>query len=145
MPELEVVGADLALAPPCPDQGVEMPEDGDTGTDPHEHLHEVGEDGHEEDEVGGEVLELKTELLQEQKEEGGDWWRQPAGDVRVEEDELPRDQVIEGARAFPDLPGELRRGPTQMAAHRVELILALEAVGLAKRGHGGDGKDAGRG
>jgi hypothetical protein len=32
----------------------------------------VGEDNHEEDGVGGEVLELKTELLQEQKEEGGD-------------------------------------------------------------------------
>jgi hypothetical protein len=42
--------------------------------DPHEHLHEVDEYGHEEDGVGGEVLELKTELLQEQKEEGGDRW-----------------------------------------------------------------------
>jgi hypothetical protein len=50
-------------------------------------------------EWGGEVLELKAELLQEQEEEGGDWWHQPAGDVRIEEDELPRDQVIEGARA----------------------------------------------
>jgi hypothetical protein len=49
-----------------------VPEDGDAGTDPHEHLHEVDEDGHEEDGVGGEVLELKTKLLQEQKEEGGD-------------------------------------------------------------------------
>jgi hypothetical protein len=52
MPELEVVGANLALAPSFPDQGIEMPEDGDAGTDPHEHLHEVGEDGHEEDGVG---------------------------------------------------------------------------------------------
>jgi hypothetical protein len=30
-----------------------MPEDGDAGTNPHEHLHEVGEEGHEEDGVGG--------------------------------------------------------------------------------------------
>jgi hypothetical protein len=41
--------------------------------------------------VGGEVLELKTELLQEQKEEGGDRRHQPAGDVCIEEDELPCD------------------------------------------------------
>jgi hypothetical protein len=34
--------------------------------------------------VGGEVLELKAELLQEQEEEGGDWRHQPAGDIRVE-------------------------------------------------------------
>jgi hypothetical protein len=34
VPELEVVGADLALAPPCPNQGIEMPEDGAIGTDP---------------------------------------------------------------------------------------------------------------
>jgi hypothetical protein len=31
----------------------------------------VDEDGHEEDGVGGKVVELKSELLQEQKEEGG--------------------------------------------------------------------------
>jgi hypothetical protein len=115
-----------------------MPEDGDAGPHPHEHLHEVGKDGHEEDRVGGEVLELKTELLQEQKEEGGDRGRQPSGDVRVEEDELPRDEVVEGARACLDLTGELWRGPPQEAAHRVELFLALEVAGMAKRRHGGD-------
>jgi hypothetical protein len=97
----------------------------------------VDEDGHEEDGVGGEVLELKAELLQEQEEEGGDWWHQPAGDVRVEEDKLPRDQVIEGARACPDLPNELWRGPPQEAAHRVKLALTLKAAGLTKRIHGG--------
>jgi hypothetical protein len=102
--------------------------------------------------VGGEVLELKTELLQAQKEEGGDRRRQPAGGVRIEEDELPRDQVVR-ARACTDLPRKLQRGPPKEAAHRVELILALEAAGLAKRRHGGgccgcegkDCKDAGRG
>jgi hypothetical protein len=52
VPELEVVGADLTLALPCANQGIEMPEDGDAGADPHEHLHEVGEDGHEQDGVG---------------------------------------------------------------------------------------------
>jgi hypothetical protein len=106
--------------------------------DPHEHLHEVGEDGHEEDRVGGAVLELNIELLQEQKEEGGDRRRQPAGGVRVEEDELPRDQVVEGARGCPDLPRELRRGPSMEAAHRVELFLVLKVAGMAKRRHGGD-------
>jgi hypothetical protein len=112
----------------------------------------VGEDGHEEDGVRGEVLELKTELLQKQKEEGGDRRHQPAGDVRVEEDELPRDQVVEGARAYPDLPGELRCSPPQEVAHRVQLFLALEAAGMSKRRHSGDRrrcegkdcKDAGR-
>jgi hypothetical protein len=113
-----------------------MPEDGDARMDPHEYLNEVDEDSHEEDGEGGEVLELKAELLQEQEEEGRDWWHQPTGDVRVEEDDLPRDQVVEGARACPDLPGELRRGPPQKAAHRVELILALKAAGLMKRRHG---------
>jgi hypothetical protein len=134
---LEVVSTDLALAPSYPDQGVEMPEDGDARTDPHEHLYEVGEDSHEEDGVGGEVLELKAELLQEQKEEGGNWWHQPAGVVRVEEDELPHDQVVEGAQTCLDFPGELRRGPPQEAAHRIKLILALKAAGLTKRRHGG--------
>jgi hypothetical protein len=65
VPELEVVGADLALAPPCPDQGIKMPEDGGAGTDPHEYLHEVGEDRNEKDGVGGEVMKLEAELLQE--------------------------------------------------------------------------------
>jgi hypothetical protein len=96
VPELEVVGADLALAPPCPDQGIKMPEDGGAGTDPHEHLHKVREDRHEEDGVGSEVMKLGAELLQEQEEEGGDWRHQPAHGVRVEEDELPRGKVAEG-------------------------------------------------
>jgi hypothetical protein len=56
MPQLEVVGADGAPAPPRPDLGVEVLEDGDAGVDSHEHLHEVDEHGHEEDGVAGEVL-----------------------------------------------------------------------------------------
>jgi hypothetical protein len=47
-------------------------EDDDAGADPHEHLHKVDEHEHEQDGVGGEVLQLKPELLQEQKKEGED-------------------------------------------------------------------------
>jgi hypothetical protein len=34
VPKLEVVGADLASAPPSSDQGIEMPEDGGAGAHP---------------------------------------------------------------------------------------------------------------
>jgi hypothetical protein len=105
-----------------------MPEDGGEGMDPHEHLHEVGEDRHEKDRVGGEVMKLEAELLQEQEEEGGDRRHQPAHGVRVEENELPRGKVAEGDFAGPNLPGLLWRGPSQKEAHQVQLGLALEAV-----------------
>jgi hypothetical protein len=104
VPELEVVSDDLALAPPGPHQGIEMPEDGGAGANPHEHLHKVGEDCHKEDGVGGEMLKLEVELLQEQEEEGGDRRNQPAHNVRVEENELPRGKVAEGNLAGPNLP-----------------------------------------
>jgi hypothetical protein len=42
------------------------------GANSHEHLLEVDEHRHEEDGVGGEVLQVKPEFLQKQKEEGGD-------------------------------------------------------------------------
>jgi hypothetical protein len=143
LPELEVVGGDLAPAPSRPDQGIKMPEDGGAGADPHEHLHEVGEDRHEEDGVGGEVLELKPELLQEQEEEGGHRRHQPAHGVRVEEDEFPRGKVAEGDLAGPDPSDELRRGPSQKAAHRVQLVLMLEAAGKTERRHGDGCCDSG--
>jgi hypothetical protein len=114
-------------------------EDGDAGVDPHEHLYEVDEDRHKQDGVGGEVLQLKPELLQEQKEEGGDRRGYPAGHVRVEEDEFPHDQVVEGTRTCPDLPSKFRRGPTQEAAHRVELLLTR------MRGEGPCGSRKGKG
>jgi hypothetical protein len=63
VPELEVVRAHLTPAPPGPDQGIEMPEDGGAGAYPHEHLHEMGEDRHEKDGVGGEMMKLEAELL----------------------------------------------------------------------------------
>jgi hypothetical protein len=124
-----------------------MPEDGGEGADPHEHLHEVGKNRHEEDGVGGEVLKLKAELLQEQEKEGGDRRHQPAHGVRVEEDEFPRGKVAEGDLAGLDPPDELRRGPSQKAAHHVQLALALEAAGVTKRRHGaiaGDGSQGSR-
>jgi hypothetical protein len=82
------------------------------GRTPHEHLHEVGEDRHEEDGVGGEMMKLEVELLQEQEEERGDRRNQPAHDVRVEENELPRGKVAEGNLAGSNLPGLRRRGPS---------------------------------
>jgi hypothetical protein len=85
------------------------------------------------------VLKLEAELLQEQEEEGGDRRHQPAHGVRVEEDEFPRSPVTEGDFAGPDPLDELRRGPSQKAAHRVQLDLALEAAGMTKRRHG-DGR-----
>jgi hypothetical protein len=136
VPKLEVISANLTALLPGPNQGVEMFEDGGAGVHPHEHLHKVGEDRHEEDGVGGEMMKLEAELLQEQEEEGGDRRNQPAHNVRIEKDELPRGQVAEGNLAGPDLPGVRRRGPPQKAPHRVQLILALEAARERKRSHG---------
>jgi hypothetical protein len=110
VPELEVVSTNLALAPPGPDQGIEMPEDGGAGAHPHKHLHEMGEDRHEKDGVGGEMMKLEAELLQEQEEEGGDRRNQPAHDVRVEENKFPHGKVAEGNFTGPNLPGLRRRG-----------------------------------
>jgi hypothetical protein len=136
VPELEVISANLAALLPGPNQGVEMFEDGGAGAHPHEHLHEVGEDRREENGVGGEMMKLEAKLLQEQKEEGGDRRNQPAHNVRIEKDELPRGKVAEGNLAGPDLPGVRRRGPPQKAPHRVQLFLALEAARERKRSHG---------
>jgi hypothetical protein len=49
----------------------------------------MGEDRHEKDGVGDEMVKLEAELLQEKKEEGGERRDQPAHGVRVEENELP--------------------------------------------------------
>jgi hypothetical protein len=75
---------------------------------------------------------LEAKLLQEQEEEGGDWRNQPAHNVRVEEDELPRGKVAEGNRTGPDPPSIRRRGPPQKAPHRVQLIPGLEAARARK-------------
>jgi hypothetical protein len=85
------------------------------------------------------VMKLEAELLQEQEEEGGDRRHQPAHGVRVEEDELPRGKVAKGDFASPNLPGVLRRGPSQKAVHQVQLGLALEVARKRERRHG-DGR-----
>jgi hypothetical protein len=74
------------------------------------------------------MVKLEAELLQEQKEEGGERRDQPAHGVRVEENELPRGKVAEGDLAGPDLLGVCRRGPSHQAAHQVQLGLGLEAT-----------------
>jgi hypothetical protein len=58
------------------------------------------------------MMKLEAELFQEQEEEGGDRRNQPAHDVRVEENELPRGKVAEGDLASPNLPGLRRREPS---------------------------------
>jgi hypothetical protein len=87
------------------------------------------------------VVKLEAELLQEQEEEGGERRHQPAHGVRVEEDELPRGKVAEGDFAGPNFTSVLRRGPSQKAAHQVQLGLALEAAWKSERRHG-DGRCA---
>jgi hypothetical protein len=84
-------------------------------------------------------MKLEAELLQEQEEEGGDRRHQPAHGVQVEEYELPRGKVAEGDFAGPNLPGVLRRGPSQKVAHQVQLDLSLEAAQKRERRHG-DGR-----
>ena len=59
----------MVLALPRPHQHEEVAEEGSTCPHPHKHLTEVDEDGHLEDGVGREVLELESELLQQQQEE----------------------------------------------------------------------------
>jgi hypothetical protein len=109
-PRLEIVGAKVVLSLPRLHQHEEMAEEGGVGGHPHEHLAEVGEDGHLEDEVGREMLKLDTELLQQQLEEGRDQQRQPAGEVGDEEHELSCGEIAEGRGAGAD-PSDERRPP----------------------------------
>jgi hypothetical protein len=60
----------MILGLPGLHQHEKMAEEGGTRRHPHEHLAQVSEDGRLKDGVGREVLELKTELLQQQHEEG---------------------------------------------------------------------------
>jgi hypothetical protein len=56
----------------------------------------MGKDRHEQDGVGGEVLKLKAKLLQEQEEEGGDRWHQPAHGVKVKRTNSPAARLLRG-------------------------------------------------
>jgi hypothetical protein len=113
-----------------------MAEEGGAGRHPHKHLAHVGEDGRLEDGVGGEVLKLEAELLQQHKEERRDRQRQPARDVGGEQNKLPGGEVTEGDGASVDPSGECRCAPSKQVAHHIERRLGLEAVELVKRSHG---------
>jgi hypothetical protein len=80
-------------------------------------------------EWGREMLELKSELLQQQQEEQRNRQRQPAEEIGDEEHKLPGSEISEGSSAGPDPPGERRRAPSEQAAHRVERLLGLEMIG----------------
>jgi hypothetical protein len=58
--------------------------------------------------MGGEVLKLEPELLQQQLEERRDRQCQPAGEVGEEEHELPGGEVAEGSDADALQPSRLR-------------------------------------
>jgi hypothetical protein len=132
----------VVLSLPRLHQHEEMAEEGGAGGHPTEHLAEVDEDVCLEDGVGREVLKLEPELLQQQQEERRDRQRQPAGEVGDEQHELPGGEITEGSGAGADPSGVHRRTPSEQVAHQVERPLRLEALGIAKRSHGGGG-DAG--
>jgi hypothetical protein len=113
-----------------------LAKEGSAGCHPHEHLAELDKDGHLKGGVGRKVLELESELLQQQQEERRDRQRQPAGKVGDEEHLLPGGEVTEGGGAGLDPPGERRRAPSEQATHRVELLLGLETLRTNQRGHG---------
>jgi hypothetical protein len=80
--------------------------------------------------VGGEVLKLEAEILQQQQEERRDRQRQPTGEVGAEEHELPRGEIAEGSGAGADPFNECRRAPSEQVAHQVECPLGLETLGM---------------
>jgi hypothetical protein len=83
-------------------------------------------------EWGGKVLELETELLQQQQEERQDLQRQPAGDVGGEQQKLPGGEIAEGDGAGMDPSSKPRRAPSKQPTRQVELPLGLEMVGAAE-------------
>jgi hypothetical protein len=96
----------------------------------------MGEDGRLKDGVGCEVLELETEILQQQHEEGRDRQRQLARKIGDKEHKLPGGEITEGSSAGPDPPGVRRRTPSEQVAHRAKCPLGLVTLGMNQRGHG---------
>jgi hypothetical protein len=140
-PCLEVVGPKVVFALPRPHQHKKLAEEGSACCHNHEHLTEMDKDGHLEDGVGREVLELKSELLQQQQEERRNRQRQPAEEIGDEEHKLPGSEIAEGGSAGPDPPGERRRAPSEQAAHCVERLLSLVMIGANQHGHGNHGAE----
>jgi hypothetical protein len=135
-PCLKVVGPKVVFALPRPPQHKKLAEKGSASCHSHEHLTEMDKDGHREDGVGREVLELESELLQQQLEERRNRQRQPAEEIGDEEHKLPSSKIAEGSSAGPDPPGERRRAPSEQVAHRVERLLYLVMIGVNPHGHG---------
>jgi hypothetical protein len=71
------------------------------------------------------MMQLEAELLQEQKEEGGERRDQPAHGVRVEENELPRGKVAENGGTNPHMAYELKRMNSPAARSRRGILPAL--------------------
>jgi hypothetical protein len=126
----------VVLALPRPHQHEELAKEGSASCHSHEHLAELDEDGHLEDGVGREVLELESELLQQQQEERRNWQRQPAEEIGDEEHKIPGGEITKGSSAGPDPLDEHRRAPSEQAAHCVKRLLSLETLGMNQRGHG---------
>jgi hypothetical protein len=129
----------VILALPRSHQHEKLAEKGGASRHSHKHLTKVDKDGHLENGVGCEVLELKPELLQQQQEERRNRQRQPAEEIGNEEHKLPSGEIAEGSGADPDPPGKRRRTPSKQVAHCVERRLSLVAIGMNQRGHGNRG------
>jgi hypothetical protein len=135
-PCLEVVGPKVVSALPRPHQHKKLAEEGSACCHSHEHLTEMDKDGHLENGVGREVLELKSELLQQPKEEWQNRQRQPAEEIGDEEHKLPGSEIAKGSSAGPNPPDERRRAPSEQAAHHVERLLGLVMIGVNQHSHG---------
>jgi hypothetical protein len=129
----------VVFALPRPHQHKKLAEEGSACCHSHEHLTEMDKDGHLEGGVGREVLELKSELLQQQQEERQNRQRQPAEEIGDEEHKLPGSKIAEGSSAGPDPLGERRRAPFEQVVHRVERFLGLVMIRANQHGHGDHG------
>jgi hypothetical protein len=87
---LEVVAAEMRCLPVHWAQHVKPPEQAHQWLHPHKHLAEVGEDHHQRDGVWRQVLKLKTIVLQQHNEEGGERRHEPDQGVRREVDEVAK-------------------------------------------------------
>jgi hypothetical protein len=129
----------VVFALPRPHQYTKLVKKGSASCHPHEHLTKMDKDGHLGDGVGREVLELESELLQQQLEERRNRQIQPTEEVGDEEHKLPGGKITEGSSAGPDPPGERRRAPSEHVAHRIERLLGLVMIGVNQHGHGNHG------
>ena len=96
--------------------------------------------------MGGEVLKLKPEILQQQQEEGRNRQPQSGENVRDEQHELAGLQIAERKTARLNPPGKLGGRPPKHTAHRIQTLLGLVAARTAKGRHccGGAGCKGGR-